>query len=280
MSYLVKLTAVGAAKIAAAEALTGPQLQLTEMAVGDGNGNPVPAPTGVETALVREVYRDQLESLLVSDSDPTVMIAEMLIPSEVGGWAVRELGIFDTDGDLIAYGNFPDTYKPIASEGSTREMVVRVAIKVTNSDVVTLVIDATVVGATRAWVLSTITPAFLFPGGTTGQVLTKQSNADGDTYWSDPTAALNIVVDVVKEEQTAAAAQSTFTLTVCTTDGVAVYVEGVRVHNFTVLSDTQVQLPSGLAADTKVLFVQNEPNEPLHLRRMAAGKAYFMGQFT
>lgn len=279
MTYLTKVTQIGLAKIAAAEA-GGPPVMMAEMALGDGNGNAVTVVDDATTALLREVYRAQLSSLSVSTSDNTVMLAEMLIPSDEGGFAIRELGLFDTDGDLIAYGNFPETYKPIADEGSTREMTVRVAVKVTNTDVVTLVIDATVVGATRAWVLATITPAFLLPGGTTGQVLTKQSNADGDVFWNDPTAALNVVVDVIKEVQTAAGGQTVFTLAVCTTDGVAVYVDGIRKHDFTVLNQTQVQLAAGATAGQKVLFVQNEPNEPLKLRRMAAGKAYFMGQFV
>jgi phage-related tail fiber protein len=264
----------------AAAAAGGPAVSLAQMAVGDGNGNPVTPPTGSETAMVRERYRTSINSLVINPTDATQVIVEMLVPPSQGGWAVHEIGVFDSTGALFAYGNFPATYKPTAAEGSTRDMIVLAYLKVSNSADVELVIDASIVGATRQWVINTITPAYLFPGGTTGQVLSKKSNTNGDTEWKDPTAALNIVVDVIKEEQTAAASQTTYTMVTCTTDGVAVYVEGVRLHNFTVLNQTQLQIPTAYPAGTKVLFVQNEPNEPLNLRKMAAAKSYFMGQFV
>lgn len=276
MPYIIKVTETGLTKMASAQA-GGPPVQLSQMAVGDGNGNPVSEPTGLETTLVRELYRAQINALSQSDSDPTVMIAEMVIPSDQGGWAVHEIGVLDSDGDLFAYGNFPATYKPIASEGSTRDMIMLAAIKVASAALIELVIDTSVVIATRAWALATITGAYLIPGGTTGQILKKISNADGDYDWADP-YDVNITTDVIKEEQTAAASQDIFTLAICTTDGVAIYIEGVRVHNFTVLNQTQVQLLSGLSAGTKVLFVQNEPNEPLKLHKLINGRVYFMGQ--
>lgn len=278
MNFLMKLTALGAAKIAAATANLG-AVNLTEMAVGDGNGNPVPPPTGAETTLVREVYRANINSLAVNANDATVMLAEMLIPGSVGGFAIHEVGVYDDDGDLFAYANFPATYKPIATEGSTRDMIVQAAMKVANASAVNLVVDGNLVLATRQWVLATITRAYLLPGGTTGQVLRKVSNANGDTEWADITDAINIAVDVIQENQTAADGQTVFTLAVCTTDGVAVYVDGLRRFDITTLNDTQLQLGEGVAAGTAVWFVQNEPNEPLKLRRMAAGKAYYMGQF-
>lgn len=274
--YYLKLTTSGLVKIAAA-GTGGPVVSLTHMAAGDGNGNPVMPPTGSETALVHETYRDQINALYVNTNDSAIMMAEFIIPSATGGWAIHEVGIFDAEGDLFAYGNFPATFKPIAESGSTRDMVVSAAVKVNNTAVIELVIDTSIVLATRQWVLSTITGAYLIPGGTTGQILKKVSNADGDYDWFDP-ADVNIIVDVIKEEQTAAASQDTFTLTVCTTDGVAVYIEGVRVHNFTVLNTTQLQLLSGLSAGTKVLFVQNEPNEPLKMHKLLNGRVYFMGQ--
>ncbi len=88
MIYLMKLTALGTAKIAAATAGLG-AVNLTQMAVGDGNGNPVAPPTGYETALVREVFRSNINSLAVNRNDASVMLAEMLIPSEIGGFAVH-----------------------------------------------------------------------------------------------------------------------------------------------------------------------------------------------
>ncbi len=256
---------------------SGIPVQLTAMAVGDGNGNPT-TPSPGQTALVREVYRNNLSSLAVDTIDSTLMFAEFIVPPTEGGWAIREVGLFTADGTLFAVANFPDTYKPIIADGSTRDLVIRFGLKLANSSAVTLVIDANIVGATRAWVVATITPAYLFPGGLTGQVLKKNSNADGDTLWSDPASSLNIVVNAIKEIQTAAALQDTFDLAVCTTVGVAVYVEGAREYDYTILTSTRLQLSRTLPSGTRVLFVQNEPNEPVNLRRIAAGYAYFLGQ--
>lgn len=275
-NFVMKLTAVGAAKITAA-ANGGPAVVLTTMAVGDGNGNPVAPPTGNEAALVREVYRHQLNSLAVNALDATMMLAELLIPSSVGNFAIYEVGVFDAAGALFAYGNFPATFKPIAANGSTRDMVIQAAMKVTNSSVVNLVIDTSIVAATRQWVLATITAAYLIPGGAVGQVLAKASNNPGDFKWIDPSAAVNVVVNTLKELQTTVAAQTVYTLATMTTDGVAIYVAGARIFDFTVLNETQVQLSTARAAGQQIAFVQNEPNEPLILRRLIISRSFFMG---
>ena len=149
MSFLMKLTSAGAAKIAAANA--GDPLELTEMAAGDGSGAAVPAPTGAEIALVNEVWRGDLSALSVSVADAQVMIAEAVIPMAEGPFTVREIGVFDVDGDLFAYGNFPETYKPDPSEGSAREMLIRASIRVATTDNVTISIDESAVFATQAW---------------------------------------------------------------------------------------------------------------------------------
>jgi phage-related tail fiber protein len=277
-TFLAKLTQAGLVLYTAATQ-TGVPVQLTAMAVGDGGGNPT-TPSAAQTTLVREVYRNNLSSLDTDPTDPTLLYAELLIPPNQGGWAIREVGLYTANGVLFAVANFPETYKPVVADGSTRDLVIKFGLKLSNASAITLVIDATIVGATRDWVLSTITPALLFPGGTTGQVLRKKTNADGDTEWADPTASLNIAVDVIKEIQTAVAGQDTFTLSVCTTDGVAVYVDGSREFEFAILSATQVQLARTLPAGIRVLFVQNEPNEPLNLRKLVAGRSYFMGQFV
>src|SRR6185503_18119580 len=269
MSYLVKLTAIGNAKLAAAAA-GGAPVRLTTMAVGDGNGNLIPTDP-LPPNLVREVYRHQLNSLSVNVNDSTIMMAELLISSDTGGFTIREIAIIDADGDTFAIGAFPATVKPVASDGSTRDMDIFAAIKVGDSALVNLVIDTSIVVATRPWVLATITAAYLIPGGLSGQVLGKASNASGDFEWKYITDAINITVDVVKEMQTAAASQAIFDLTVCTTDGVAVYIGGAREFGFTVNNTTRLTLDAGLPAGTKVWFVQNEPNEPLKLRRLVVG---------
>lgn len=274
-TFFLKLTAVGLAKLAAANT-GGPAVSLTHMAVGDGNGNPIsidPLPA----VLVREVLRTQINSLGVSTADNTIMMAEMVIPSNVGGFAIREIAILDAAGATFAIGNFPDTYKPLATEGSTREMVIKAAIKVGNAANIQLVIDTSIVLATRQWVQSNLTGAYILPGGLTGQVAYKRSNADGDIGWKNITDAITVAVDARKELQTTVAGTTTYTLATMTTDGVAVYIEGVRVFDFTVMNQTQIQYTYANAGH-QIAFVQNEPNEPLKLRQLVVGRAYFMGQ--
>jgi phage-related tail fiber protein len=274
MSYYMIPTVVGAAKIAAATA-GGPKVNLANIAVGDNNGNPLAAPDVNATALVREVYRHQINALSISPADSTVMMAEMLIDSTIGPFSIMEIGIFDDHGALIFYGNFPATYKPISTDGSTRDMIISAAVKVGSASNINLIIDTTVVGATRAWVLSTITAAFLIPGGTTDQLLAKNSNAAGDFKWVSPGATFNFVFNVNKEVQTSASGQSVFTLATITTQNTAMYIDGIRQVDFTILNSTQLQLPSPISAGHECAFYQNEPTEPINIRRLISGRAYY-----
>lgn len=275
-TFTAVLTNAGLALYTAAIASSVP-VELTDMAVGDGNGNPT-TPIASQTALVREVYRAAMSSLGPDTTDPTLLFGEFVIPTGEGGWAIREVGIFTVDGTLFAVANFPETYKPIVSDGSVRDLVIKFGMKLSNTAAITLVIDANIVTASRAWVLATVTPALLLPGGLTGQVLSKLSNADGDTEWRSPTDTFNISVDVITEIQTAVEGQDIFTLAALTTDGVAVYVEGSREFEFTILTVTQVQLSRTLPAGTRVLFAQNEPNEALKIRKTVTSRAFFIGQ--
>ncbi|WP_290877112.1 phage tail protein, partial [Aquabacterium sp.] len=258
----------------------GAAVVLTHMAAGDGGGNPIPTDPLPE-ALVRQVVQKQISSLSVNTIDNTIMMAEMVIPSDEGGYAIREVAIKDATGATFAIGNFPDTYKPLATEGSTREMVIRAAIKVGNAANIQLVIDTSIVLATRAWVESNLTGAYILPGGLTGQVAYKKSNADGDIGWKNITDAINVAVDVLEEVQTTVAGQTVYTMSTLTTDGVAVYIEGVRVFGFTVVNSTTIQLPFTYpTSGHEIAFVQNEPNEPLNLRRTITGRGYFLGQLA
>jgi phage-related tail fiber protein len=261
MNYVMKLTALGAAKIAAATAGTA-DVVLTHIAVGDGLGNEVAAATGIETKLVREVYRTQINSLGVNTNDATLMLAEMLIPSNVGGFAIHEVGVFDADGDLFAYANFPATWKPVPSDGSSREMVVQAAMKVSNSAVINLLVDGNLVLATRQWVLATITPGYLFPGGSTGQVLTKISNANGHVRWANATD-VNVTVNSIEELQTLTAGQTVVDWAVVNHAGLAIYVEGVRLraNQWTKHASlpARITLAQSYAAGTKIVGTQNEP---------------------
>jgi len=150
--FYVLLTATGQAKIANALAL-GTTVEVTHMAVGDGAGSPI-APAETMTALVREVHRSVIEVLEVDPDNPAWVRAEMVIPPDTGGWWVREVGVFDADGDLIAVANYPEAYKPVIANGATRDMVIRIVMEVSDTSAITLVADTSVVVATRPWVLS------------------------------------------------------------------------------------------------------------------------------
>ncbi|BBA64165.1 phage tail protein [Escherichia coli] len=148
--YYAVLTNVGAAKLANATAL-GAQVEITQMAVGDGNGV-LPTPNPAQTALIHELRRAPLNSLSIDPNNANQIIAEQVIPEDVGGWWIREIGLFDKDGDMIAVANCAETYKPQLQEGSGRVQVVRMILIVSSTAAVTLKIDPSVVLATRQYV--------------------------------------------------------------------------------------------------------------------------------
>ncbi|HDX4894239.1 TPA: phage tail protein [Enterobacter asburiae] len=148
--YFALLTNIGAAKLANATAL-GAQVEITQMAVGDGNGA-LPTPNPAQTALVHELRRAQLNMLTVDPVNTNQIIAEQVIPEDAGGWWIREIGLFDKDGDMIAVANCAETYKPQLQEGSGRVQVIRVILIVSSTEAVTLKIDPSVVLATRKYV--------------------------------------------------------------------------------------------------------------------------------
>ncbi|MNZ35176.1 hypothetical protein D3C78_525670 [compost metagenome] len=146
------LTNVGAAKQANADAL-GIAWKITQLGVGDANGTE-PTPNATQTALIAEWRRAPLNQLKVDDNDSSIIVAEQIIPAEVGGKWIREIGLYDADGDLVAVANCPPTYKPLLSQGSGRTQVVRMNLIVSSSSNVELKIDPSVVLATREWVTS------------------------------------------------------------------------------------------------------------------------------
>lgn len=149
-TYYAILTAVGEAKLANATAL-GTKLQLSKMAVGDGNGA-LPTPVRTQTALVRETYRADLNELKVDPINESQIIAELVIPETEGGYWLREMGIYDAAGDLFAVANCPPSYKPQMAEGSGRTQVLRMVLIVSSTAAVQLKIDPSVVLATRDYV--------------------------------------------------------------------------------------------------------------------------------
>jgi hypothetical protein len=150
------LTNIGAAKQANADAL-GVPWTFAQMAVGDGNPSglenpPLPMPTASQTALLNEWRRAPLNQLKVDPNNAAVIIAEQIIPADVGGKWIREIALYDADGDMVAVANCPPTFKPLLNQGSGRTQVVRLNLLVSSSSNVQLKIDPSVVLATREWV--------------------------------------------------------------------------------------------------------------------------------
>ncbi|WP_275268753.1 phage tail protein [Pantoea ananatis] len=148
--YFALLTNQGAAKLANAAAL-GTQLQITQMAVGDGGGV-LPTPDPAQTKLVGEKRRAALNSLKVDAANSSQIIAEQIIPEGEGGFWIREIGLYDADGVMVAVANCAETYKPQLQEGSGRTQTVRMILIVNSTSAVTLKIDPSVVLATRQYV--------------------------------------------------------------------------------------------------------------------------------
>lgn len=148
--FYTLLTQVGQAKLANAVAL-GNTLELTHLAVGDGGGS-VPTPDSDRTSLINEVRRAPINRVEVDADNPNWVVVEQVVPPDVGGWTIREIGVFDSAGDLIAYGNYPETYKPTLDEGSGRTQTVRMVLQVSDTAAVTLKVDPSVVLATRKYV--------------------------------------------------------------------------------------------------------------------------------
>ncbi|MGL6404602.1 phage tail protein [Aeromonas hydrophila] len=148
--YFAIPTDAGQAKLANAIAL-GVPLKITHMAVGDGNGQPV-TPNAAQTALVRERRRAPINTLFQDPTNQSQLVAEQIIPENVGDWWIREAGIFSEDGTLIAIANTPDTYKPLLSSGAGRTQVIRIVLIVSDTSAVELKIDPAVVLATRKYV--------------------------------------------------------------------------------------------------------------------------------
>lgn len=147
--YFLLPTADGEAKLANAQAL-GIPLKLTHMAVGDGNGA-LPVPSRDRKTLVNEKRRAPINSLTQDPANASQIIAEQVIPEDVGGWWIREAGLFDEGGTMIYYSNIPETYKPQLAEGSGRQQIVRLVCLVTSGATVELKIDPAIVLATRAY---------------------------------------------------------------------------------------------------------------------------------
>ncbi|MDC9593793.1 phage tail protein [Xenorhabdus sp. IM139775] len=153
--FFALLTQLGADKLANAAAL-GTKIEITHMAVGDGGGS-LPTPDTKQTKLINEKRRAAINTLSIDPKNTNQIIAEQVIPENEGGWWIREIGLFDKDGILIAVGNCAETYKPQLQEGSGRTQTIRMILIVSSANAVTLKVDPSVVLATREYVDNSIT---------------------------------------------------------------------------------------------------------------------------
>ncbi|MNR96760.1 Phage Tail Collar Domain protein [compost metagenome] len=261
MLYKTIHTTIGLQLLASAEA-TGSKIEITHMAVGDGNGNEIiPNPTMKQ--LKRERFRAPVNRIYQDPENENLFTAELIIPVETTSFVVREIAVFDRNGNMLMVGNTPEVHKPSLSDGAFSDSAYRIPFVVSNSDSIELKIDPNVVTATHSWIMNTLTTAYFFPGGTIGQVLKKKSNIEGDIEWDDASNA-DVFVNTVEEEQSLVANQTIVDLTSTTTRGAAVYINGERITNkigangWLATSNTQITLGKAYSG-AKILIVQNEP---------------------
>ncbi|WP_284966829.1 tail fiber protein [Enterobacter cloacae] len=151
VKYKTVITKAGAIKLAAATVPNGKKVNFTAMAIGDGGGT-LPEPDASQTKLINEVWRHTLNKISQDNKNQNYVIAELLIPPETGGFWMREMGLYDDTGTLIAVGNMAESYKPELAEGSGRAQTVRMVIMVSDIESVELTIDTSTVMATQDYV--------------------------------------------------------------------------------------------------------------------------------
>lgn len=194
-TYKTVITDKGAERIAAALLPDGEKLRITHFAVGDGNGS-TPTPDVSQTALVHEVYRGEVSNIHIDVDDTTRIVVEGIIPSSQGGFWVREIGLYDDQGELVVVGNAPEGYKPLPSEGAGRVLNCQVFVVVSNTDAIELKV---------------VSDAFL-PDATTEKrgltILSSETNSDDETK-AATSKAVKAVMDVAKGKYTAVDASTT-----------------------------------------------------------------------
>ena len=194
-TYKTVITDKGAERIAAALLPDGEKLRITHFAVGDGNGS-TPTPDVSQTALVHEVYRGEVSNIHIDVDDTTRIVVEGIIPASQGGFWVREIGLYDDQGELVVVGNAPEGYKPLPSEGAGRVLNCQVFVVVSNTDAIELKV---------------VSDAFL-PDATTEKrgltILSNETNSDDETK-AATSKAVKAVMDVAKGKYTAVDASTT-----------------------------------------------------------------------
>ncbi|MDR1975587.1 MAG: phage tail protein, partial [Campylobacteraceae bacterium] len=178
MDYNIILTDKGKAKIAAAIA-NSTTIELKKIAFGDGNGS-VYMPTATATALKKKKYATDLNSVTIHPDNKNWIVCEGYIPTDEGDFWIREIGVFDEAGDLIAIGNYPETYKPLLTLGIGTDLVLRVVMEVSDASVVNLTIDPSLTMATQEWVKEEIKKN---PSGTYIGMLSSSTRRDLPAGW-------------------------------------------------------------------------------------------------
>lgn len=247
-TYFTIITDVGTAKIAAAMA-NSTSVTLTQMAVGDGNGLPVAVLPG-RTALVNETFRAGINLLDQNAGDLSQFMTELLVPAASGGWTTREVGLFDSDGDLIAYSNFPDTYKPTIAEGATQDLIIQMHIKVDNYSVISVSIDPSLVQATRTWVLSVLNGITSITMNTSDVTLTEgQSDRSIIIITGALTGNRNLIFPNIEKQWTVINnTTGNFTITCKTSSGTGVtvvasdiiYSDGINIYSALYLASSRI----------------------------------------
>lgn len=144
------MTSIGKASITNATTLGG-KVDFKYMALGDGNGTYY-SPVESQTTLVNEVHRTQINHIQVDPKNPSWIRLSIVIPANVGGFTVREVGAFDAEGNLLIIGKYPETYKPVLDDGSTKDLTINMILEVSNASIVNLRVDPSVVIATNEYV--------------------------------------------------------------------------------------------------------------------------------
>ncbi|HHE6468363.1 TPA: phage tail protein [Providencia rettgeri] len=219
MKYFALLTTYGEKVLAEATAL-GTKIELTHMAVGDGGGT-LPAPDTKQTKLVNEKRRAAINTLFIDSVNTNQVIAEQVIPENEGGWWIREIGLFDKSGLLVAVANCPETYKPLLAEGSGRTQTIRMILIVSHTEAVTLKVDPAIVLATRGYVDDSVKTAIEahvksrnHPDATTsakGFVLLADTLSEDNTKAVTPKLATEINQRAVNAQTSANAANTAAT---------------------------------------------------------------------
>lgn len=142
------VTTTGKAKIANATAL-GTKINFTTLKVGDGNGNYY-EPTESQIDLVHTVWEGSITNASIDPNNPNWIVIAVVIPADVGGFMIREVGVFDDTGSMLAIGKYPETYKPTAEAGSTKDLTIKIILEVSNTASITLKVDPNIIIATKA----------------------------------------------------------------------------------------------------------------------------------